>query len=91
MIQAEPDTRVTPESLNHLYVRTGNGEMAPISQFARLTKTYGPQSLNRFNLYGSIAVNGSAADGYSSGDAIRAIGEAASTASRTTEKPASSQ
>ena len=80
MIQAEPDTRVTPESLNHLYVRTGNGEMAPISQFARLTKTYGPQSLNRFNLYGSIAVNGSAADGYSSGDAIRAIGEAASTA-----------
>lgn len=80
MIQAEPDTRVTPESLNHLYVRTGNGEMAPISQFARLTKTYGSQSLNRFNLYGSIAVNGSAADGYSSGDAIRAIGEAASTA-----------
>ncbi len=77
MIQAEPDSRVSPESLNHIYVRTGNGGMAPVSQFARLAKTYGPQSLNRFNLYGSIAVNGSAADGYSSGDAIRAVGEVA--------------
>ena len=36
MIQAEPDSRVSPESLNHIYVRTGNGEMAPVSQFARL-------------------------------------------------------
>lgn len=77
MIQAEPEARVTPESLNHLYVRTGSGGMAPVSQFARHTKTYGPQSLNRFNLYGSIAVNGSAAEGYSSGDAIRAIARAA--------------
>lgn len=41
MIQAEPDTRVTPESLNHLYVRTGNGEMAPISQFAGLPRPTG--------------------------------------------------
>ncbi|MCD8276309.1 MAG: efflux RND transporter permease subunit [Alistipes sp.] len=76
MIQAEPDSRVTPESLNHLFVRTGDGEMASIGQFARVTKTYGPQSLNRFNLYGSIAVNGAASEGYSSGDAIRAIEEA---------------
>ena len=80
MIQADPSYRVTPESLNHIYVRTSNGEMAPVGQFARLTKTYGPQSLNRFNLYGSIAVNGAAADGYSSGDAIRAIGETAAAA-----------
>lgn len=79
MIQAEPDMRVTPESLEHLYVRTASGEMAPISQFASLTKTYGPQSLNRFNLYSSIAVNGSAAGGYSSGDAISAISETART------------
>lgn len=77
MIQAEPNARVTTESLNHLYVRTSNGEMSPVGQFARLTKTYGPQSLNRFNLYGSIAVNGSAAEGYSSGDAIRAVGKTA--------------
>lgn len=80
MIQADPKYRVTPESLNHIYVRTSGGEMAPIGQFAQLTKTYGPQSLNRFNLYGSIAVNGAAADGYSSGDAIHAIGETAQAA-----------
>lgn len=80
MIQAEPDYRVTPESLNHLYVRIGNGEMAPVGQFCKLTKTYGPQSLNRFNLYGSIAVNGAAEEGYSSGDVIRAIKEAATVA-----------
>ena len=80
MIQADPAYRVTPESLNHIYVRTSGGGMAPVGQFARLTKTYGPQSLNRFNLYGSIAVNGAAADGYSSGDAIHAIGETAQAA-----------
>ena len=80
MIQADPSYRVTPVSMNHLYIRTSGGEMAPIGQFVRLTKTYGPQSLNRFNLYTSIAVNGAAADGYSSGDAIRAIGETAATA-----------
>lgn len=57
MIQADPSTRVTQESLNHFYARVGD-EMAPLSQFVRLTKTYGPESLSRFNLYNAIAVNG---------------------------------
>lgn len=77
MIQSDPATRVTPESVKHFYVRTGNGEMAPLSQFITLTKTYGPQSLSRFNLYNSIAVNGTPAAGYSSGDALNAIAETA--------------
>lgn len=72
MIQAEPAKRVTQESLNHFYVRVGN-EMAPLSQFVKLTKTYGPQALSRFNLYNAIAINGNAAPGYSSGDALKAI------------------
>ena len=76
MIQATPDSRVTPESLNHIYVRVGE-EMTPLSQFVKLTKTYGPQDLSRFNLYNSIAVNGMAAEGYSSGDALNAIHETA--------------
>lgn len=79
MIQAEPDARVTTESLNHIYVRTSGGDMAPVSQFASMTKTYGPQSIPRFNLYGSISVTGTAAEGYSSGDAIRVIKETAAT------------
>lgn len=67
---------MTPESLNHVYVRA-NGEMTPVSQFVTITKTYGPEMLNRFNIYGAICINGSAAPGYSSGDAIRAIQETA--------------
>ncbi len=76
MIQADPASRVTPESLNHIYVRVGE-EMAPISQFVKLTKTYGPETLSRFNLYNSISVSGDAAEGYSSGDALNAVRETA--------------
>ena len=77
MIQADPKYRLDTESLNNIFVRMQNGEMAPISQFIELTKVYGPEVLNRFNLYNSIAVTGTAASGYSSGDAIRAIRETA--------------
>ncbi len=76
LIQAAPEYRLGPESLDNIFVRV-NGEMAPISQFVTLTKVYGAESLSRFNMYNSIAVNGIAADGYSSGDAIRAIEEVA--------------
>ncbi|MFR7875613.1 MAG: efflux RND transporter permease subunit [Butyricimonas paravirosa] len=72
MIQASPEYRVTPESLDRIYVRVGE-DMAPLSQFVTLTKTYGPQGLDRFNLYNSITLNGSAAIDYSSGDALHAI------------------
>ena len=60
-----------------LVVRTDSGEMAPLSQFVNLTRVYSSEVLNRFNLYNSIAVNGTAASGYSSGDAIQAIREVA--------------
>lgn len=77
MIQADPKYRLDTESLNNIFVRMQNGEMAPVSQFVELTKVYGPEVLNRFNLYNSIAVSGTSADGYSSGDAIDAIRETA--------------
>ena len=77
MIQASPEYRATPETMNRIFVRMNNGEMAPLSQFVTLSKVYGPQSLERFNMYNSIAVNGAAAEGYSSGDAIKAIKEVA--------------
>ena len=76
MIQADPKDRADIESLDNVFVRVA-GEMAPVSQFVTLTKVYGPETLSRFNMYTSIAVNGSAAEGYSSGDAIRAIKEVA--------------
>lgn len=76
MMQAEPESRVTPESLHHIYVRIGD-EMTPVSQFVKLTKTYGPQDLARFNLYNAISINGTPAAGYSSGDALNAVHETA--------------
>ncbi|MCL4119578.1 UNVERIFIED_CONTAM: hypothetical protein GTU68_057686 [Idotea baltica] len=54
--------------------------MAPIASFVNLEKTYGPQTVNRFNLFNAVSINGSAAGGFSSGDAIRAIEEVAETA-----------
>ena len=77
MLQADPKYRLDTESLDNVFVRMQSGEMAPISQFVELTKIYGPEVLNRFNLYNSIAVTGTAADGYSSGDAIEAIRQTA--------------
>jgi hypothetical protein len=78
MIQADPKYRLDTESLNNAFVRTQSGEMAPLSQFVTLTKVYGPEVLSRFNMYNSIAVSGTVADGYSSGDGITAIREVAS-------------
>ena len=77
MIQADPKYRMTPETLDAVMVRMNSGEMAPLGQFVKLTKVYAPQTLTRFNMYNSISVNGSAAEGYSSGDAMKAIKEVA--------------
>lgn len=77
MIQSSPEYRITPESLDKIYTRLGDGKMAPLSQFVTLTKVYGPESLGRFNLYSAMGINGEAAQGYSSGDAIKAIQEVA--------------
>ena len=76
-MQAPSEYRVNPESLNMMYVRTSDGSMAPLSQFVRLTKTNGPSDLTRFNLFNAIAINGTPAPGYSSGQAIKAIDETA--------------
>lgn len=76
MIQADPKMREDLKSMNNVYVRTSNG-MAPINEFVTMTKVYGPQEIARFNLFTSIDINATAADGYSSGDAIRAIDEVA--------------
>ncbi|MBE6216543.1 MAG: efflux RND transporter permease subunit [Bacteroidales bacterium] len=77
MLQAAPEYRLDTESLQNMFVRTSSGDMSPINQYIRLTRIYGPQSISRFNLFTSISVNGQAADGYSSGQAIKAVRETA--------------
>ena len=76
MIQADPQSRISPETLNSIKVRNGN-EMAPITQFVALKKIYGPDNITRFNMYTSMKVNGSPVPGVSSGDAIKVIEEVA--------------
>ena len=76
-IQADKNFRLNKDALNNMFVRTEDGEMAPVGQFVSLTKAYGPETLTRFNLYSSIQVNAMMNDGYSSGDVINAVAEVA--------------
>lgn len=77
MYQAEAEFRANPETLNKIMVRNNQGQMAPITQFIELEKVFGPQSINRFNLFTSVNVQGAPAPGYSTGDAIRVVEEVA--------------
>ena len=77
MVQASPEYRLDTESLNNIFVRNNKGEMSPIGQYVTLTRIYGSETLSRFNLFPSILVSGTAADGYSSGQMIQAIRETA--------------
>ncbi len=77
MIQADAAYRGTVESLDKIYVRDANNVMAPITEFVSLKRVYGPEFINRFNLFTSIGVSGAPNPGYSSGDAIKVIQEVA--------------
>ncbi len=76
MVQGDPSTRMTPESLKSVYVRTPKG-MSPVEEFCRMERVYGPSNINRFNLFTSINVTATVADGYSTGEAIKAVQEVA--------------
>lgn len=77
MVQAPPEFRLNTESLNNIFVRNDAGDMTPIKQYLKLTRIYGSETLTRFNLFSAIQVNGAAATGYSSGQAIQAVKEVA--------------
>ena len=76
MVQGSPETRMTPESLKSVYVRTPKG-MSPVEEFCRMERVYGPSNINRFNLFTSINVTATVASGYSTGEAIKAAQEVA--------------
>ena len=76
MVQGAPETRMTPESLNSVYVRTPQG-MSPIQEYCSLERVYGPTNISRFNLFTSITVTATVAEGYSTGEAIKAVEEVA--------------
>ena len=76
-VQADPEDRKDVNSLNSMFVKNNQGEMAPVSEFVTLERVYGPQTVSRFNLFNAVTVNGSATPGFSSGDAIKAVNEVA--------------
>ncbi|MDD6783607.1 MAG: efflux RND transporter permease subunit [Prevotellaceae bacterium] len=75
-VQGLPETRIDENSLKSIYVRV-NGEMAPVSSFITLKKVYGPSNIDRFNLFTSINVNVAPNEGFSTGDAMKAVQEVA--------------
>ncbi len=77
MVQALPDDRVDLNSLNSIFVKASSGQMAPVSQFVTMKRVFGPQSINRFNLFSSVDITGASNFGYSTGNAIKAVKEVA--------------
>lgn len=73
MVQADPLYRKSPKDVLKLYVKNKNGEMVSFSNFVRMERIYGPEQLTRYNMYLSAMINGDAAEGFSSGDAIQAV------------------
>jgi hydrophobic/amphiphilic exporter-1 (mainly G- bacteria), HAE1 family len=78
-VQADQQFRSNPEDIGQLYVRSGRGEMISLSSLVKVTPTTGPQTINHYNLYRSIEINGAAAPGFSSGQAIQAMKNLAAT------------
>ena len=76
MVQASPEMRMDENSLSSIYMRI-NGQMAPVSSFINMKKVYGPSNINRFNLFTAININAAPNEGFSTGDAMRAVKEVA--------------
>ncbi|MBR4380692.1 MAG: efflux RND transporter permease subunit [Bacteroidaceae bacterium] len=79
MVQADPEATKDLESLKNIKIKNNAGEMAPITQFFSMKKIYGPDVINRFNMYTAMTVMVSPAAGYTSGQALTAISEVAET------------
>ncbi|CAN5311462.1 efflux RND transporter permease subunit [soil metagenome] len=77
MVQADTNYRANLEGLNKVFIKSGSGQMAPITEFIDVKRSYGPQSITRFNMFTSISVNGTPNPGFSSGEALLAIKEVA--------------
>lgn len=72
-VQAEAEDRMLPKDIEQLYVRNNQGEMVPFAAFASISWEFGPQRLERYNGVPAMEIQGQAAPGYSSGDAMNEI------------------
>lgn len=72
-VQADQQFRSNPDDIGQLYVRSRQGDMIPLSSLVTITSTTGPQTINHYNLHRTIEINGAAAPGFSSGQAMQAM------------------
>jgi len=72
-VQANAESRATPERLSAVYVKSAKGDLIPLAEFFTVRETYGPTVVPHFNLYRSIKIEGTPAPGNSSGQAINAM------------------
>ncbi len=76
-MQADAVDRITPDDIGRFYVRNNDGNMVPLSALTTVRTTSGPEYTQRFNLFRAAQINGSAAPGYSSGQAMDALEQVA--------------
>jgi HAE1 family hydrophobic/amphiphilic exporter-1 len=76
-VQAAPEYRKLPTDVMNLYVKNDRDEMVPFSAFMKIKKTQGANEINRYNMYNTAGIRGGPAEGYSSGEAIKAVQEVA--------------
>ncbi|RXK84889.1 efflux RND transporter permease subunit [Chlorobaculum sp. 24CR] len=79
VMQAEPNDRRTPDSLNGIFVKSTSGQIVPVSAVITLKRVYGPDAVDHFNLFNAISINAMPAPGYSTGQAIQAVDEVSRT------------
>jgi HAE1 family hydrophobic/amphiphilic exporter-1 len=79
-VQADKQFRADPQALGQYYARTNSGQMVPLASVVRVKETTGPQVISHFNLFRSAEINGSAAPGVSSGQAIEEMEQLAARA-----------
>jgi HAE1 family hydrophobic/amphiphilic exporter-1 len=79
-MQADAKERVNPEDIGRFFVRNNDGKMVPLAAVTTIRRTAGPEYTQRFNLYRAAQVTGSAAPGYSSGQAMAALEDVAAKA-----------
>ena len=79
-VQADKAYRADPKALGQYYARTNSGEMVPLASVVRVRETTAPQVINHFNLFRSAEIAGSAAPGFSSGQAIQEMEQIAARA-----------
>src|SRR5271170_3039665 len=69
IVQADVPYRADPTSLDGIFVKSSTAQMIPINELVGLEKVYGPEAVNRTNLFNSVTIDGNVNPGYSTGDA----------------------